>query len=112
MRIFEIARFGAESHVLLHGAAREHDLLVHLAREIEDLAHAPDVGSEHRDDRQTFGRGEELLELLIDDALAHRVLVALDVRRVRHEKQHAFFAGFSERMQIDHPAEETASDPS
>ena len=105
MRILEITRLSAQSHVLLHGAASENDLLVHFAGEIENLAHSSDVRREHRNDREAFGRGEELLELLIDDALAHRVLVPLDVRRIGHEQQHAFFAGFSEGMQIDHSPE-------
>jgi hypothetical protein len=60
------------------------------------------VGGEGRDDDALVAVGELAVEALHDDALGGRIALALDVRGVAQQGQHALVAELAEAGQVDH----------
>ena len=60
-----------------------------------------DVGGERRDDDALFAALEQAVKGPAHRALAHRIAWALDVRRIREQRQNALLAKLAEAGKVD-----------
>ena len=86
---------------VFHAAARDGDLAPALRRGVHDLLDAVDVGGERRDDDALFAALEQAVKGPAHRALAHRIAWALDVRRIREQRQNALLAELAEAGKVD-----------
>jgi hypothetical protein len=89
VRHLDVAQLTPDSDVLAHRAPDQRDLAVKRGGGVDDLLHAVDVRGEARDDDPSPGPREDLLELRSDDRLGGREAIAVGVRRVPAQEQHA-----------------------
>ena len=86
---------------VFHAAARDGDLAPALRRGVHDLLNAVDVGGERRDDDALLAALEQAVEGPAHRALTHRVARALDVRRIREQRQNALLAKLAKAGKVD-----------
>src|SRR5699024_5060085 len=103
-RDIHIAQLARDLDHVLHAAARDGDLALILGRDVHDLLDALDVRGEGSDDDALFAALEKLVELLRDLALGISVTRALDVRRVREQRQDALLAQLAQAREVYHLA--------
>ena len=100
-RRLHVTEVGCDLRHVFHAAARDGDLAPALRRRVHDLLDAVDVGSKRRDDDALLAALEETVECPPHRALAHRVAGALNVRRIRQQRQNALLAQFAEAGKVD-----------
>ena len=88
----QVAELDGDAHVVDHGAADDADPAVVLARHVDDLLHAADVGGERRQQHTAVGLAEHLVQHLLHRALAGGGAFAFGVGGIGQEQHHAFVA--------------------
>ena len=96
-----VAQLRGHPHDVLHAAARHRHLPPAGGGGVNDLLDAVDVGGEGGDDDALLASGEEPVEGLAHDGLAHGVAGALHVGGVRQQGQNPLPAQFAEAAQVD-----------
>ena len=84
-----------------HAAPHERDLAAVFLREIQNLLEPVNGAAEASDDQAPRRADEQIFQARTDGSLAFGVAGAVDVGRIRHEQQHAFFAVGGEGVQIE-----------
>ena len=98
--VLEVAEVRRDLEVLLHRAADDRHVAVHVRGGVEDLLDAGDVACEGRDDDPPVERLHDLAEGVADRALGRRVAGVLGTRRVRQEDRHALRAELGEDREV------------
>ena len=85
----DVAEAAPDADVLAHRAPDERDLAIERVGGVDDLLHAVDVRGEARHHDPPLAAREDVLEVRPDHRLRRREAVAVDVRRVAAQQQHA-----------------------
>ena len=98
--VLEVAEVGRDPEVLLHRAADDRHVAVHVGRGVEDLLDARDVARERGDDDPPVERLHDLAERLADGPLRRRVARVLGAGRVGQQADDALRAQPGEDREV------------
>ena len=101
LRRLHVAEVHGDLCDIFHAAARDGDLAPALRRGVHDLLNAVDVRGERRDDDALLAALEQAVKGPAHRALAHRVAGALNVRRIREQRENALLAKLAEAGKVD-----------
>ena len=96
----QVAEVGRDPEVLLHRAADDRDVAVHVGGRVEDLLDARDVAREGRHDHPAGERLHDLAEGVADGPLGRRVARVLGTGRVGQQAGHALLAEPGEDREV------------
>ena len=90
---------------IFHTAPGNRNLSAVRRRRVDNLLHAVHIRRKCRDNDALSAVFKQRAEGRADRALTHRKAVALDVRAVRHKRQHALVAELAEARKVNHLAD-------